>query len=84
MAKLSEADEYDSPLLREMLETLLSRMKRDNVTQTELGERVGTNPGMVNRVFRGRIKLVSIARLDYYALALGYKWEVRLVKRNVE
>lgn len=84
MVKLSEADRYESALCDYMLTLLEVRMKREGISQTELSERVGSRISMVNRVFRRRQKIVSVQRLDYWALALGYKWEVRLVKRHVK
>lgn len=63
------------------LDEILKARVATGLTQAEVAERIGTTQSVVARLESGSGKhSPSIATLEKYATALGYKLQVRLVK----
>jgi len=72
------ADEFD------FLDEILKARTDSGLTQAEVAERVGTTQSAIARLESGSSKhSPSIATLQRYARALGYRLEVRLVKQRL-
>ena len=73
--RLAEEFAFLDEMLRARIET--------GLTQAEVAERIGTTQSAVARLESGSQKhSPSIATLEKYASALGYKLQVRLVKQQ--
>lgn len=65
------------------LDEVLKARAESGLTQAEVAERVGTTQSAIARLESAEPKhSPSIATLQRYATALGYRLEVRLVKRQ--
>lgn len=64
------------------LDEILKARAEAGLTQTEVAERIGTTQSAVARLESGSGKhSPSLATLEKYASALGYKLQLRLVKQ---
>jgi DNA-binding XRE family transcriptional regulator len=91
LSELTEWNRYEKQLLNdkkfikeaekveyeyELAKSLIELRKKNNITQVELAERVGTKQPVISRVETGTVK-PSISLLERIAYALGANLEVR-------
>lgn len=64
-----------------MGELIGAELQKSGITQAEFCRRVGVSPKHLNRVINGHAT-AHPGQLDYWAFALGMRWDVRLVPRG--
>ncbi len=72
---------YEEDLLITVAERIISAMKKQGVSRSELARRMGVSPTYITKVLRGHANL-SLETLAKLAFALELKWECLLIQQQ--
>lgn len=72
---------YEEDLLITVAERVISEMKKQDVSRSELARRMNVSPAYITKVLRGHANL-GLETLAKLAFALELKWECLLIKKD--